>query len=482
MVAIMYRKKIFLNALYLFVGNVLVRFVSALATILVAQHLGAEEYGLLGVAIAIATVAGYFTDLGLTHTLIREATKPKADIKELMSSFIRIRFVLAGFITIFSLFLIQHLYSDSYFRYVIYWVVVPTIWGAALQGVGAVYFQVIQQMQYTALIRAFSGFITAGTLFLGIFFYWPLTYLAPVYGLSSILGGCVSLLLVLSRLGWLRGWNPYILKGLGSFTVGSFIVMLLPQLGPLLLERVTDLKQVGYFVAAYRIPSVLYQVPGTIAAAFYPVLFEYGNRRLYEEHHKLVKLELKVMSMIGVAMALPFLTYPEWWIGLLFGKEWMEAAPVFQLLAVIVILQSVNYPLADALTTLGWQKYRTIVLTIALVTSVFLYLVAGARWGAMGGAIVAIAIECILLIGFITFVPSGCYLLFTGTWRNVVVLFFVLGFVCYLKRYDIYSMLTMILIDFLYVSVLILLDRFLRVYLIRQLSRIRSLRGVKRSL
>lgn len=478
----MNRKKIFLNASYLFVSNVLVRFVSALATIIVARYLGAEEYGLLGVAIAIAAVAGYFTDLGLTHTVIREATKPKADIKELMSSFFKIRLLLAGFMTILSLFLIQQLYSDAYFRYVIYWVVIPTIWGAALQGVGAVYFQVIQQMQYTALIRVISGVITAGTLFLGIFFYWPLTYLAPVYGLSSIPGGCVSLLLVVSRLGWFRGWNPSILKGLGSFTVGSFIVMLLPQLGPLLLERVTDLKQVGYFVAAYRIPSVLYQFPGTIAAAFYPVLFEYGNRRLNEEHYKLVKLELKVMSALGIAMALPFLTYPDWWIGILFGKEWMEAIPVFQLLAVIVIFQSVNYPLADALTTLGWQKYRTIILIIALITSVFLYLLVGARWGAMGGAIVAITIDCILLLGFASFVPSGWYLLFSGTWRNVVVLFFVLGFACYLKRHDINSMLTMILIDLLYVSVLIMLDRFLRVYLIRQLSHIRSWRGVKRPL
>lgn len=57
MVEIMNRK-IFLNASYLFVSNVLVRFVSALATIIVARYLGAEEYGLLGVAIAIAAVAG----------------------------------------------------------------------------------------------------------------------------------------------------------------------------------------------------------------------------------------------------------------------------------------------------------------------------------------------------------------------------------------------------------------------------------------
>lgn len=461
MVEIMNRKKIFLNASYLFVGNVLVRLVSALAAILVARYLGVEDYGLLGVALAFATVVGYFTDLGLTHTLIREATRPKAVINTLMSSFFRARLTLAGFVTIFSLIIIRQLYSDEYFRYVLYWVVIPTIWGAALQGVGAAYFQVIQQMQYTALIRVLSGLITAGTLFVGILFHWPLTYLAPVYGLSSILGGCISFLMVISRLGWLRGWSPAILKGIVSFTIGGFIVMLLPQLGPLLLERVTDLKQVGYFVAAYRIPSLLYQVPGTVAAAFYPVLYEYGNRKLIDEHHKLIKVELKIMSALGISMALPFFVFPEWWIGILFGSEWLEAAPVLQLLSVIVMLQSVNYPLADALTTWGWQKYRTLVLTIAFITSVILYLVFGAHWGALGGAIAAIILECILLIGFATFAESGWSLLIKSIWRNLIVLVLVFGLAVMLMGTN-NILLSIALIEVIFIILVVSCDNKLR--------------------
>lgn len=478
----MNRRKIFLNAIYLFASNVFVRFISALAAILVARYLGAHDYGLLGVALTFAAVAGYFTDMGLTHTLIREATKPEANIKELMSSFFRTRLMLAGIITILSIVLIRQLYADEYLRYVLYWVVLPTIWGAALQGVGAVYFQIIQQMQYTALIRGFSGIITAGALFLGIIFQWPLDHLAPIYGISSIIGGCISFLMAISRLGWLEGWNPSILKGLVSFTIGGFIVMLLPQLGPLLLERVTDLKQVGYFVAAYRIPSVLYQVPGTIAAAFYPVLFEYGNRKMKKEHDKLVKLELKVMSALGVMMALPFFIYPEWWIYLLFGREWVEAVPVLWMLSIVVILQSMNYPLADALTTWGWQKYRTRVLMIALIIGALLYLAAGMRWGALGGAIAAIVAECVLIMGFATFAPSGWRLLFVGTWRNLIVLFLVFGFAIFIKRYYPYPLLNMTLIGLFYIGVLLIIDRSLRTYLMGQLSHLRSQKGVKRPL
>ena len=473
MVAIMNRKKIFLNASYLFVGNVLSRFVSAIATIFVARYLGAEDYGLLGVALALAAITSYFSDLGLTHTLIREATKPNADIRVLISSFFRIRLILGGIITLLSLIFIRMLYVDEYFRFVLYWVVIPSIWGAVLQSVGIVFFQVIQQMQYMALIRVITGFITAGALFLGIFCKWPLTYLAPVYGLSSIFGGCIGFLMVIFRLGSLQGWNPLILKGMVSFTIGSFIIILLPQISPLLLERVTDLKQVGYFVAAYRIPSVLYLVPGTVASAFYPVLFEYGNRQLKEEHYKLVKLELKVMSTLGITMALPFFVYPEWWVQILFGSEWLEATPIFQLLSLIVILQSLNYPLADALTTRGWQKYRTLILTIALLMSGILYLFAGERWGAFGGAVAAIAVECILLLGFSMVFPKGWRALFTGTWRNIFVFIIVLLIMTSAESFHVHPIFIVIFSPLLFIFTIILVDRSLRINLFSQWKHIK---------
>jgi O-antigen/teichoic acid export membrane protein len=480
MVEIMKRRTIFLNAAYLLTSNVLVKLISAFATILVARYLGAHDYGLLGLALAFAGVTGYFTDMGLTHTLFREATKPEANIQELTSSFFRSRLILAAIITLLSIVLIRQLYENGHSRYVLYWVVLPTIWGAAFQGVGVVYFQVIQKMQYTALIQGISGIITVGALFLGIIFHWPLDYLAPIYGFSSLIGGFMSFLIVISRLGWLIGWNPLILKGLASFTIGGFIVTLLPQIGPLLLERVTDLKQVGYFVAAYRIPSMLYQVPGTIAAAFYPVLFEYGNRQLKDEHEKLIVLELKVMSALGVMMALPFFMYPEWWVYLFFGSEWLKAVPVLHLLSVIVIMQSMNYPLADALTTWGWQKYRTCVLILALITGGCMYLAAGVRWGAFGGAIAAIAVEVVLLMGFATFAPSGWRLLFTGTWRNLVVLFLVAGFTLIIKRYYQNPLFNMILFELFYVIVLVIIDRSPRSFVMWQLRLIRSKKGVKR--
>ena len=56
--------------------------------------------------------------------------------------------------------------------------------------------------------------------------------------------------------------------------------MLLPQLGPIILEKVSTYNQVGFFGAASKIPAVLYQIPGVIAAAFYPRLLLLVMRKI----------------------------------------------------------------------------------------------------------------------------------------------------------------------------------------------------------
>jgi O-antigen/teichoic acid export membrane protein len=88
-------KKILKNASYLFISDVLVRFISAFATILIARHLKVHDYGMLSVALAFSSIAGYFTDIGLTQTLTREATKKGANLEVLISSFFRTKLVLS---------------------------------------------------------------------------------------------------------------------------------------------------------------------------------------------------------------------------------------------------------------------------------------------------------------------------------------------------------------------------------------------------
>jgi O-antigen/teichoic acid export membrane protein len=403
-------RKLLQNVIYLFSSNVLVRLINALVTIAVAKYLGSQDYGYLSVAIAFSMLASFFTDLGLNNTVIREGTKPKIDLSILMSTFIKVRLILALLITIISILIIETFYINYRLQLILYWIVLPTIWGFAIQSVGSIYFQIIQKMKYTAFINSIASLLTALTLFMGIYFHWKVEFIARIYGFSSVIAGLLSILLMIRFIPLKSGWNFKIFNGLTSFAIAGIVMMIIPHLGPIILERVTNIEQVGFYAAAFRIPSVLYQVPGIIALAFYPLMFELANANKEEEHTQLIGACLKFMSGLGILIALPFFLYPQWWIVTLFGEGWIEAANTLKLLSLMVIIQAINYPLADALSTIGKQFYRTIILVLSLPIGITLFYLLGNIYGSYGGGIAVIIHELLLFVGL---------LLITGKKRRI---------------------------------------------------------------
>lgn len=403
--------RILLNTTYLVAGNFALRLITASTAILLARHLSAEEYGLLSVALALAAIAGFLSKMSLNHTMIREGMLPDVDISRLVGGALKLRIIFSLAATVIFAGFIKAAYSDPLLCAVAYAVVLPSIWGGSLLSIGEVCYQIEQRMQYTAILKAVPGVVTALFLIIGILSGWNLLMLAMAYGVAALTSGLIGLVVIFRKTPNLGGWHAGLLNGLASFALGGVLTLVIGQLGPLALERTTDLVQVGYFAVAFRVPALLYTFPGALAAAFYPKLFYFGSRDV-SQHLALCLSEIKYMSLMGTIMALPFALYPEWIIGLLFGAKWaVTASQALAIMIWVVILQSFNYPLADALATRGFQQRRTAVLSVAILFGAGLYFYLGSRWGAVGGAAAAVAIEAIQLVGFVLANPARKQLL-----------------------------------------------------------------------
>lgn len=451
-------KKIIKNASYLLVGNTAVRFILAIATILFARYAGAEEYGVLSIALALSAILGYLSDAGLTQTFMREGTKKETDLEVLVSSYLRVRVVLAIIISILTFFFIPFFYHGYGVKEIIFWIVIPSIYGITLRGVGTTYFQATERMEFTASIFVLQGLLNSLALLLGMLLKWSVVFVAAMYGIGSMLTGIISIILVLRYAKIHRGWNKNILDQLLVFTVNGVIVMIIPQLGPIILEKVTSLKEVGFFSAAFKIPSVLYQIPGVIASAFYPRLFAYGNAGDVEGHRNLSILELKLMSFIGILISLPFILNPNFWIVKLLGEEWIHSAEALAILAFMVILQSINIPLADFLTTKGNQLMRTISMIIGFIIAIVCYMVLGTKFGMIGGAMATIITEFTLMLGLCCFIPKGARLLLNGTLFNIFS-FIISYLVYYLYLRNLYPIIAIVLTGTIYLVCVILMDK-----------------------
>ena len=393
-------KTIFKNTSYLLISDVGIRLISTAAIIYLARYLGPDGYGIYSVAFSFSCVFGFLTSMGFGQTFLREHTKENANSSALVASLLKIKLCLAFFATILALILIPILYVDEPLRSVAYVVVVPVLWGTALSDFGVIYFVSIQKMKYVALIRATLSLIQAGLLVCGIFLGWTLQEVAVAPGAGSLLSGLLAFVLVKRHLGQFSGWHSSLLPGVTLFTVAGLISTLMPQMAPLILEKVSSINEVGNFSAVYRVPLLFMALPSAIASAFYPQLFNYGHTDK-QKHFQLYLHELRYMHFISIGMALPVTLYSDWIVKILFGADWAQSGVVLSIVVWCIVIQSLNIPLADSLTTQGLQSARVKVLVTVVLLGGVMYFLLGTHFGAPGAAITVVAIEALALVGYL---------------------------------------------------------------------------------
>jgi len=338
--------------------------------------------------------------------MVREGTKPDANIPSILGGAVRLRVVL-GLASAALVVPAVMLYTASIpLRSAILLMGIPTIFGTALKGLASAYFQVEQEMKFIALMNLLGALILGLSLVVGVVLSGSVATLASAYGLAAVAAGVAGAYLMLRRVRPTRGAAVPLLRGLPAFTAAGFLGLLIPQLGPLVLPKVAPLAETGHYSAAFRIPGFLYALPSVVAVAFFPQLFAYGNQRS-PLHTDLVTRELRVMSFLGLLMAIPVSLNATWVIRVLFGADWAaRSGPALAVLSWIVAVQCVSIPLGDALTTQGLQSRRAGVMAVSASVGICLFWLLARRWGAVGGAWAALVLEVALAAGYLLANPA----------------------------------------------------------------------------
>jgi O-antigen/teichoic acid export membrane protein len=397
------------NIIHLFYSTALSSVLNAAALIVLAYYLQSYYYGMFSVVLAFAMIMGYFTDAGLSDIVLREGSKKEVNTSILISSYVKMRLGLLV-VTFLCGFFFIHLSNSGHQELIqtAYFLIIPMVTGVALQSIGTTYFQLIEKMQYYGLIRIISSVCLVLTLSVGMIFHLNPLFICTLYGLSYLTAGIIGVYLV-SKNVQIRLTSPFhkgLLQNLGSFTLGGLIFVMLPQLGPLVLEKTITLKEVGLFAVAYRIPQALQQIPFIVAGAYYPVLFRSFNNNLLDDHLRYNIELLKIISLVGMAITIPFYYMSDYIIDLLFGEEWIQAALPLKILSLMLTLQAINIALADGLTSRALQSYRTGVQFITVISGIFLYMFFSKSFGVTGAAFAGVIIEVIAFLGFWICIPN----------------------------------------------------------------------------
>lgn len=408
------RNSILKNILHLFYSTVFASGLNAITLIVLASYLKSYHYGLFSVVLAFAMIMGYFTDAGLSRIVVREGSANRANIPVVITSYLKLRLLLLVGTLIIGFGILHLFYSDnSELVRAAYYLLIPMVSGLTLQSIGTAYFQVIEKMHLTGLIRITSSILLVSVVLLGMLFSLNPVFIYTLYGCSYFVAGLFGLYLIRKNMTFVfrSTFHKGLLKEIWPFTIAGFLFVMTPQLGPILLEQTVSLAEVGLFAVAYRIPQALQQVPFVIAGAYYPVMYRQFHEGDIASHTRLNVMQIKMMSIMGMMMAFPLFFLSDNIIAFLFGPSWLAASEPLKVLAIMLALQSMNIALADGLTTQEMQYKRTIVQGVALLCGCVLYIVLSRGYGILGAAYAGLLLETISLVGYMSCTPKRVTLL-----------------------------------------------------------------------
>ena len=182
----------------------------------------------------------------------------------------------------------------------------------------------------------------------------------------------------------LRLWST-VLKSSLPIGLAGVLVAAVNRVDFLMLERMSNLDQVGLYGAAYKVTNLLERVPQMMMVAFYPLMARASMagvgslRRLY----RLSALGLGALALpvaLGVTWTSPAL------LRIMFGADFVAADPGLRVLiwstACIFTAMSAGF----VLITVGWERASLAIWAVATAVNVTLNLLWIPRFGFVGAA------------------------------------------------------------------------------------------------
>lgn len=367
-----------------------------LAFLLLARALGAAGFGAFSGALALATLLSPFVELGGYSMIVQDLSRG-TPARLALGHALRVALgsVLPGLGLLAALKLLA-LPQVS-------WQVVLCI-GLA-EFVGARWLSLVSALHVgqgllwrNAVLEVASG-LTRLVLVLALIGAPSLSLWAWLYLLQGTLVGLLALGWASRSFGWpvLSGATWLARAGTGlHFAVGASAQNAYTDLDKAMLPRLASLEAAGIYTGAFRFVVVAFLPLNAFLGALYPRFFEAGQHG-YLAARRVAWRALPVTAAYGgLACAALWLAAPL--LPRLLGPGFEGSVGALRGLSLLLVLQSLYFPFADALTGSGLQRLRTAGQVATLVCNAGLNFLLIPHFGWAGAVYASLASQVILLM------------------------------------------------------------------------------------
>ncbi|MDA9231734.1 flippase [Porticoccaceae bacterium] len=319
-----------LSSLWLIIEKLIYISVSLIVSVALARYLEPELFGRLHYLLALTSIVAPIMTLGLNSILSREVLHRPLDTTYILGSGIVLRFI-AGLATAVIATWLATYFLGSVEHTLFSILVISSMFNAAL--VVDFWFQARNANMYGVIVRLVTLLIFSAARLWAIQLNAGLAVFIVLSALEFI-GLALLYLLAYHRIGSgidkLRvsfSESRRLLKeGRWLFLSGIAAVMYL-KVDQIMLGSMQGDQAVGIYSAAIRISEVWYFIPAAIMTGFFPQLVTKKSRNQTGYAADLQRLN-DVLITIAALVAVVITLIADWFLPLLFGKEYMDAVPI----------------------------------------------------------------------------------------------------------------------------------------------------------
>ncbi len=403
------------NTIWLIGGQLLGMPLGILMSALLARKLGAADFGLLFLITTMSGFAATFSEFGQRGAAQGAIARDRAAAGQLVSSAIVLRllsFVVAHVILGVAVWLL------AYEQKVVIGLAIVAASTLLLQfgETAALASRAFERSDFVARNIFIAQIATVGSTVAALLLGGGLLHVLMVQLAAGFVGLVINWRL-LARLGiHLRRFQAKTMKLLAQegfgFLMLSGVIVLQWNVHAVLLSKLTDAEDVGWYAAAHRLVGFLIFPCGAVTASLYPTLCRL-LMEAPEEAQGTARSSLSVVSWIALPVAVSCILFPDIGIQIFSSESYGPAQDNLRIFSLVVFALYFAMVLATYLNALGMQRkwamlqFGSVVISSALGLVLVPYF--GETYGNGGLGMVAGTVfsEAFLVAGGLWLAPRG---------------------------------------------------------------------------
>lgn len=320
-------------------GNIVAQGIGFLTTIFVSRDLGAEQYGVFSLLIAIFTIAVQISDFGISTSYVKYVSENLSKASEIFCTIVISKVILSIVVIVclylFSGFMSQFFFDTLKYRHILSFIGIGVLFHSIF-GVIISYYQATQhfkQLAYANIAHNTLRFLAV--VIIALFFTESVHLEYFVYGYLYSAIFVLVYLIVKNIFSFalydykfnLSHFREIYQLGFWIF-LSSLAVMIFLRLDIVMLQKLSNSSEVGYYSAAMNLAMIFPLITSSLTATLLPKMNVFLQTNSIQKY-------VYIILKKGVYV-LPFLLFIELisssMILLLFGSGYIDSTQIFQIL------------------------------------------------------------------------------------------------------------------------------------------------------